>query len=253
MMRPFRFTKHMTLCFILQLFGVWCFASRSSAQVVVQTSVISFRGNQIPVTNVSIRNTADRPLPVATRVVLLEKPGTNEEWEVPSEEVVVSPKTFLLPPKGQRVVRILLKNPKREVEKAYRAYFTPTIPKDDEKADLEGLKSGDEEHQVGLMVATAMGILLFAEPNDAREDLEWERKGRSLTFTNKGNVNVLVSDVLSCTRSATETEDTCVKIPPVGKRIYAGNTFTWNDIDEKTFIKFNRRQGTQNMKSVKVD
>ncbi len=253
MTRRFRITNDMILCFIVQLFCIWCLPSDSSAQVVVQTSVISFRGNQIPVTNVSVRNSADRPLPVATRVMLLEKPGTKEEWEVPSEDVVVSPKTFLLPPKGQRVVRILLKNPKRDVEKAYRAYFTPTIPKDDEKADMEGLKTGSEEQQIGLTVATAMGILLFAEPNDAREDLDWERKGRSLTFTNNGNVNVLVSDVLSCTRSATETEDTCVKIPPIGKRIYAGNSFTWGDIDEKTFIKFNRRQGTQNMKSVKVD
>lgn len=164
--------------------------STTAAQVITNISYLSFRYDGPPVANLTISNTnEERALTVVTEGWKITKPGAKDEGLVKTEEILTSPKRFSIPPKGSRVVRVILTKKSELEENYYRVNFVPDATENSDKK-VKG--------KVNLTVLTGSGVLIFAEPKEPKAELTWNTTGEDLTFKNTGNLNIFVSNFQLC-------------------------------------------------------
>jgi P pilus assembly chaperone PapD len=121
----------------------------------------------------------------------------------PTGDILVSPKNFSIGPKGQRTVRILLKEPPAEKERGYRVLFIPRASEFDSE-QVQTRKSGGRS--MVLKVLTGIGMLVYVEPKQVTKELDISRTSSGVTFTNRGNIQVNLTAGVVCPASATLDE-----------------------------------------------
>jgi P pilus assembly chaperone PapD len=198
------------LAVLLLLTATW--ASTASAQISVDSVMVHLATNQRPVHNVIVGNSSEHPAYVVVQAEEFLDPEKPEKV-IPSTDLLASPKSF-------SIEANLLKSPPKEKERVFRVSF---IPQDRGFGqEIEKTVSG---HATVIRVLTGMGLLVFCDPLNPHIDLSWERSADKITFTNKGNVNVYLSDGQACAKpgEGSKPGEDCTKLD--SKRVYGGSSY----------------------------
>jgi P pilus assembly chaperone PapD len=132
---------------------------------------------------------------------------------VSTKDLIVSPRRFSIQGKGQRTIRVLLKKPLGQDEQVYRVKLTPKFQ------GFPGENQSSAEKKTQLRIITTVGLLILADPLEAKPELVWERKGDNIIIKNQGNSNIYLDQGESCSSAGA-----CKPLP--ANRLYAGNTWT---------------------------
>lgn len=189
--------------FILALLVVISHLNQGYAQVAVSSSLFTFRPGVRPVQNVNVMNGSSVPMYVTIQVQAVKDLGAENTQYEPSEDILVSPKKFSIPPDGSRTVRMLLKNAPVDKERAYRVLVIPQ-QSDFDASQLQGTKFA--KGSLVLKVATGVGMLVFVQPKDVIRKLRVERDSKGVKFINEGNTQVALSGGALCPAGVTLEE-----------------------------------------------
>lgn len=179
----------------------------------VDRSIVVFDPDSQPKQDVKVRNTGTDNIYVQVDVLAVTRPGEEDEVREkisdPSQlKLIATPNKLVIPPGGQKLVRIVNLQDKNDLERIYRINVTPIVPPLD-----------DENSQLRIVVAYQ--ILTIILPDQPESSIEAIRAGKEITFTNQGNANILFSDGIQC---AVDDPNNCSELTT--KRLYAGNKWT---------------------------
>ena len=200
-------------------------------QVSVSDTIVHFASGKKPTINVAVRNSAPDAVYVTAGALLLVDPSVDQTKTAPADNLLVSPKKFSIPGRGERTVRLLLRKRAPEKEQVYRVSFSPQ-----ERKFEEGEEERQKEGGIRLRILTGMGMLVFVDPAKPQSDLRWERKDGKIVFSNLGNVHVRLVDGKSCS----EDKKDCIDLP--SRRVYGGQTVEMPAPDN-TILTFVSREG----------
>lgn len=189
----------------------------ASATMVVSNSIIHFGPDQPNREDIEIENPTSEPMYIKVAPSIVRFPGTENEAREPITNpkdagLLVSPNKLVIPPGGRKLVRFVNLRPNASQEHVYRVAITPVV--NEVKANATGVK-----------ILIGYEVLVLTQPIDARPELIAERSGRTLSFRNEGNTNVLLREGYQC---PFETDDKEQCEPLTGKRIYPGNQWSVN-------------------------
>lgn len=120
--------------------------------------------------------------------------------------LLVSPHRMILEPGQRKLIRIASLAADAGREHVYRVTVRPVT------GEIESEDSG-------LKVLVGYDVLVLVRPVDVRADVAAVRTGRSLAFTNRGNVSVELVEGRQCAASGS-----CIELP--GKRLYPGASWS---------------------------
>lgn len=180
-----RSSTHILLC--LALLGTAC---QGLADMLVDRSIVIFEPGDSTREDVKINNTGDDNLFIRVEVVAVERPGEPDEQRVevtnPQEhKMIVTPSQLVVPPGGQKLIRLVNLQPSNNTERVYRVTVRPVVPP---------LAEGESQ----LRIVVAYQILAIIQPDSPSAVLKTSRDGSRITFTNSGNSNVLLSEGRQC-------------------------------------------------------
>lgn len=195
-----------------------CFALLSAsasalADMYVDRSIVIFKPGSQPRKDVKVTNTGNHVMYVEVTVLKVEHPGQPDEKRVKVEDpmklkLLATPSKLVIPAGGQRLVRIVNLQQNNPTERIYRINVTPIVPPLQEKKSQ-------------LRIVVAYQILTIVQPNHPHSHLEAHRNGTSISFSNSGNTNVLLSKGKQCDP---HNQKSCKDLP--SRRLYAGNHWT---------------------------
>ncbi len=196
------------------LIGTAVLASAAQASMVLSNVILHFEPGQPTRQDIEIENTGDETMYVQVRPHRIVDPGTDAEQRSfiadPREAgLLVSPNKLVLPPRGRRLLRFVDLDPGGASERVYRVAVTPVV------GDLEAEASG-------LKILVGYEVLVLAQPAAPEHRLVGHRDGKSITFRNDGNTNILLREGIQCPHDDAPTEE-CVVLG--AKRLYPGNTW----------------------------
>ncbi len=185
-------------------------SSFAHANMVVDRSIIEFVAGQALQQDFRVSNRGDDQMYVQVEVLDVLQPGTEQEvrdavTDLADMTLLATPKQFVLPPQGERAVRLVSLAEPAEVDQVYRLNVTPILP-----------PLADSDSSV-VRVIVAYQLLVLVLPENPREDLVVTREANILKFENRGNSYVLLADGQQC-----EGEN-CTNLPT--NRLYAGNSW----------------------------
>ena len=197
-----------------------------SAQISVTDVITSFKSGDRPVKNVTVGNSSEELLYVTAEPVEVINPGGGKEERVKAKSLLVSPSRFSVQGKGKRTVRILLRERPKDMEKVYRISY---IPQAESHEEVEAKKTDQNSRGISIKVLTGVGMLIFAEPSDLKQSLQYERSGETVTFKNTGNTNVRIRTPYACkvediskVNQSDDESQFCEALPPIPMRLYPG-------------------------------
>lgn len=184
----------------------------SSADMYVDRSIVIFEPDSTPRQDVKVSNTGEDVMYVQLEVFKVKNPGTENEERIkvdnPRElKLIATPNKLIIPPGGQKLIRIVNLDQDNETERVYRINVTPILPP-------------LQEDTSQLRIVVAYQILTIVQPNNPDSSLEVDKNGKSITFQNNGNSNVLLSEGSQCKPGE---NDKCEELP--SRRLYAGNVW----------------------------
>jgi P pilus assembly chaperone PapD len=205
------------------------------AQISVSNVLVSFKGSDRPVQNVSVLNSANTPLYVTVTIEKVIEPGVENSPSESTDSLLVSPRRFSVPAKGNRTVRLLLKTRHPEKEELYRVLFSP------EERGFRQDDRADDAQNTGtvLRVLTGMGILVFVEPPGGDVELSWQRVGGQLIVSNSGSVHARLLNGKACPGELDGKE--CIELPT--RRVYGGKQLLV-DVPSGYTVYYTFRRGT---------
>lgn len=182
------------------------------ADMYVDRSIVIFEPGAPPRQDVKVSNTGDEVMYVEVEVLVVRKPGTPDEERVkvsnPQDmKLLATPNKLIIPAGGQKLIRIVNLQTSNPRERVYRINVTPIVPP-------------LEEETSQLRIVVAYQILTIVQPDDPESTLSVNRKGATVSFENKGNTNILLSEGQQCNP---RDEEDCREL--TSKRLYAGNTW----------------------------
>lgn len=188
------------------------FSSIGMADMYVDRSIVIFETGTQPRQDVKVSNSGEDVMYVQVDVFQVNNPGEDSEERIKINDpklikLIATPNKLIIPPGGQKLVRIVNLDKKNDVERVYRINITPIV------APLE-----EETSQLRIIVAYQ--VLAIIQPNDPLSKLEITRKGNKIIFRNQGSTNVLLSDGNQCNPGNPED---CKDL--ASRRLYAGNTW----------------------------
>ena len=185
-------------------------AASAHANMFVDRSIVEFVAGQAPQQDIRISNRGDDQMYVQVEVLDVLQPGTEQEQRevvtnLADMTLLATPKQFVLPPQGERAVRLVALAEPGQVDQVYRVNVTPILP-----------PLADTESSV-VRVVVAYQLLVLVLPENPREDLVVTREANILKFENRGNSYVLLADGQQC------EVDNGSNLPTT--RLYAGNSW----------------------------
>ena len=121
--------------------------------------------------------------------------------------LLVTPARMVLEPGQRKLVRLASLAPPSEKERIFRVTVKPVLGEFQSK-------------DTGLKIVVGYDVLVIVRPITSSPGLSAIRSGRTLKFTNTGNVSIELVDGRQCDSSQVH----CVTLP--GKRLYAGATWS---------------------------
>lgn len=188
------------------------FFTGAQAAMVLDKMIVYFNANQSH-EDVVVQNPDKEPLYLKTSIVEVFHPGTKEEKRVEITDpdkmnLLVSPQKVIIPPGGRKTIRMVSLSVPKDKEAVYRVNFTPVVGK--VKATRTAVK-----------ILIGYQALVFVRPEKPYFQVTSHRKGDTVTFTNTGDVNVLLRNGKYCPKG----KERCVEIKD-GARLYAGESWT---------------------------
>jgi len=166
---------------ILAAAALFTLAARAGGLSVLPTRIDLAAGRAVQ--SLMLTNTSEQTVTVETHVLVWPE-GAPDQL---ANDLVVTPPVITLPPSQRMRVRIgLLRQPKGEVEQAYRLYFTE-LP---QPSPLQG---------AGVGVRLRIGIPVFVAPSEPQPTaLAWSvlqtAEGWRLQVRNPGNVHARIAE-----------------------------------------------------------
>ncbi|MFN3714226.1 MAG: molecular chaperone [Alcanivoracaceae bacterium] len=160
--------------------------------------------------DVNAGNSGENNLFLEVEVLEVTRPGTPEEErqairDPESIGFIAAPRRLMVPPGGKRPVRMMNLIGHGDTERVYRVNIRPVLP----PVESSGL---------GVRIVVAYQVLVFVAPRQTRVELNARREGNRLLLTNRGNVNILLSNGSHCPMlGALDCDDL------KGRRLYPGN------------------------------
>lgn len=187
-------------------------ASAASGGIVLSDLIVELQpGNQLK-DDIEVWNDSPERAYVAVEPREILQPGTPEEAvrKDPDPEklgLLVAPARMVLEPGQRKLLRLAVLAPPSDKERIYRVTVKPVA------GDLQAQNSG-------LKILVGYDVLVLVRPASSVPRVTGVRSGRTLNFTNSGNVSVELVDGRQCDPSRAH----CVDLP--GKRLYAGATWS---------------------------
>jgi P pilus assembly chaperone PapD len=135
---------------------------------------------------------------------------TQSDHQDPDPEklgLLVGPSRMILEPGQRKLVRIASLSSSSDREHVYRVTVKPVV-------------GGIESEDSGLKVLVGYDVLVLVRPAQPAANVSASRNGRSLTFSNSGNVSVELVNGRQCKAQQAQ----CTELP--GKRLYPGATWS---------------------------
>ena len=200
---------------ILSVLFLCSISSGVQAAMNIDRAVITFASGGSEREDVMVSNPGDETLYIDVQVLDVTNSGTDaEKREVVKDPesigLVATPRRLVVPPGGQRVVRLVNLEGYGKKERVYRVNLKP-------------MSGPVESEQMGVKVMVGYGLLVFVEPQKVNVDLEASRDGRELKLRNKGNVNVQILQGEQCPPRPAQGQE-CQELK--GQRLYPGNEET---------------------------
>ena len=202
-----------------------------ASKIALSTVIVDFNAKNkkskrfidVVVTNISENETAY----VEVKVNEILNPGTDDEKRVEVEKgakdsLIVSPQKMVIPPKAKKSLRFVTLHKDLKKDKIYRVNVAPVVG----QVDAEGSNF--------IKVLIAYDVLVIVRPDQEVVDFDVKRNGKKITFTNKGNTNVLFRRAEQCPKNSSNPEQ-CKIIP--GHRLYADTSFT-QDLPFDTNVEY---------------
>ena len=189
--------------------------STASANMVLSDAIVHFEPGKPLRKDIEVENPSSETLYVEITPALVHNPGTkNEKRETINDPrksgLLVTPNKIVVPPGGRKLVRIVSLNSADDEEHVYRVTFKPIV--------------GDvETEQIGVKILIGYEILVLKQPATPKANLVTTRNGKTLSFVNKGNTNVLLRQGTQCPNDSQKADD-CETLR--GKRLYPGNEWS---------------------------
>lgn len=151
---------------------------------------------------------------IAMETVVVENPGLPNEKQTPVTDpqksgLMITPNKMALPAGARKTIRLLLLQPKGDSDKIYRVIVKPVV---------QGLE--ETKKAMALKVLVGYEALIIDRANEGKIDLVAQRKGNSLTITNKGTTNASLDSGEQCDATGGNCKDLNIT------RIYAGQSWT---------------------------
>lgn len=209
-MKRFTILQGCKLGIILISFSL--FISSAIADMYVDRSIVIFPPKSSPRQDVKVSNTDDETMYVQVEVFKVENAGTETEkrFKVSNPQdlkLLATPNKMVIPPGGQKLVRIVNLQPNSKDERVYRINITPIVPP-------------LEENVSQLRIVVAYQVLTIVQPNNPESTLVAKRNGKKIRFSNTGNSNILLSEGKQCNLASA---DKCESLE--SHRLYAGNSW----------------------------
>lgn len=187
-------------------------ATPSAAELVLSELIVDLQHGKQARDDVEIWNKSDERSYVAVepREIVDPSLSTQKDRRDPDPEklgLLVSPARMILEPGQRKLLRIATLAPASESEHVYRVTVRPVV------GNVDSTNSG-------LKILVGYDLLVLVRPTNPVVNVTASRNGRSLTFSNRGNVSVELVDGTQCQ----EAHSNCVQFP--GKRLYAGASWT---------------------------
>lgn len=203
--------RNIILVGLLSLFIAY---SPAHAGFMMSEMIIDFAADDPNQHDVKIISQDEETQYIVAETYLVENPRDKNEKRIlmtnPQESgLMVTPNKMVLGANSEKLMRFLLIKPHADEEKIFRVAVKPVI------GEVE-----TEEQRLALKILVGYEALVIVRPQDAKVDLESERKGNTLTITNNGNTNAYLQSGKQCNATGGDCKDLNVS------RIYAGQSWT---------------------------
>lgn len=188
-------------------------SASAMADMYVDRAIVIFKPNSAPRQDVKVTNTGKHVMYVEVDVLKVEHPGQPDEKRVKITDpdklkLLATPNKMVIPAGSEKLIRIVNLQQSNPAERVYRINVTPIVP------PLQDKKSQ-------LRIVVAYQILTIVQPDTPHSDFIGNRSGKSISFSNSGNTNVLLSQGKQCDP---HNKKSCQDLP--SRRLYAGNHWT---------------------------
>jgi len=202
---------------------------------VLSEAIVHFEPGKPLRKDIEVENPGAENLYIEITPAVVSEPGTtNEQRESitdPRESgLLVTPSKLVIPPGGRKLVRLVSLEPLGKEERVYRVTFKPVV------GDVES------EH-IGIKVLIGYEVLVLMQPAIPDPNLVTQRNGKTLSFENKGNTNVLLREGKQCPDGVARDSEKCTSVR--GKRLYPGNSWSV-DLPYSKAIDYQMSVGTKN-------
>ncbi len=183
--------------------------------MILSDAIVHFEPGKPLRKDIEVQNPSSENLYVEITPAIVSEPGSENEERItitdPRESgLLVTPNKIVVPPGGRKLVRLVSLEPLGNKERVYRVTFKPVV------GDLES-------EQIGIKILIGYEVLLLMQPATPEPNLVVKRDGKTLSFANEGNTNVLLREGKQCPSSSTDSDD-CESLR--GKRLYPGNNWS---------------------------
>ncbi|WP_095210174.1 fimbrial biogenesis chaperone [Endozoicomonas ascidiicola] len=195
---------------LISLMAMLVISSQAMATMSLDRMIVYFKPDQLPRQDIIVTNPDKENLYLQTEVYKVVNPGTEKEERVrvtdPTEiKLLATPGKAVISPNGRKTVRLVSLETPKEKELVYRVTFRPVV------GELEA-------KQTAIKLLVAYQALVFVRPENPKYKVSAKVAGGKMTFTNSGNINVVLRNGKYCTSKKPES---CTDLSD-GNRIYAG-------------------------------
>lgn len=222
------------VAFFTTFFTAMLAAPFASGNMLLDRMIVYFEPGNQPRQDIRVTNVSDDNLFLQTEIYKVVNPGAENEERIritnPDDmKLLATPQKSIVAPRGRRTVRLVNLETPKDTEDVYRITFRPV--------------TGDvEANQNAIQLLIAYQALIFVRPENPVYEVTAKRDGNKVTFTNKGNSNVILRNGEQC--SGAEQEGDCVEITS-GGRIYAGQSLTLDLPGKGELVRFGMFDGTR--------
>jgi P pilus assembly chaperone PapD len=188
----------------------------ASANMVLSEAIVHFEPGKPLRKDIEVENPSTENLYVEITPAVVSDPGSEKEQRLtivdPRESgLLVTPNKIVVPPGGRKLVRLVSLEPLGKKERVYRVTFKPVV------GELES-------EQIGIKILIGYEVLVLMQPALPEPNLVATRNGKTMSFVNKGNTNILLREGKQCPENSASDSDECENLR--GKRLYPGNRWS---------------------------
>lgn len=186
---------------------------KSNADIVLSKMILDFLPKNPRQENLDVFNNGEDIDYISTKIFEIQNPGMKNQKRVEvskgsKDRLVIAPNKLSIAPKARKRFQFIITDENLKKDKIYRVEVVPNI------AGVQNPEGG-----IGIKILVGYEVLVIVRPQKMDFNLKVVRGKDSITFTNKGNTNILLSDIKQC-----NSKNVCKTI--LADRLYAGNEIT---------------------------